>query len=700
MTPVKTPTEKPDDAGRVEVARRILRDSLVGLVPVLFVGFFLMNVEGVNGDCPLFSGTVPIFALAQRLLMLALAVVVTGVAGLFGMRLLRLAGVRPGRLFARLILGVGLGLGTIALATLALGSAGLIGPAASVLTLGAMFLVGIVELRDVGNFLRAKERPRFAPLSFVELALVMALLVAFLFLLTLAFNVPTDYDACEYHLAAPARWFQLGRIDFITGNVFSNLPMNCEMLYLFSMGLCGEMMLGVHLSVVMNAMTALLAAGAVYALARKLFTRPAALAATALFATMPWVLYLTTVNVYNEMLLTFYVTLAVLAFLEVTDDGAGVRWLVLSAVFAGLAAGVKYTALAFLPVAGLVGALVVFRTPRRKALGLVYVLVVLLVVAPWLVKNVACTGNPVYPFAWGVFGGRDWSPEQAEKWIAAQEIAAGAERAGNLALAFWNRVVTNVFSSVPLAVFVVLGVVRWRRERAMWGLVALVALWTLFWYFFTHRVDRFWFPMMGVSAALAGGGLELFRDRRLRLVLAAVLVGALAWQLYLDSILWRHEVTGSFDLRIGNDRLLFESYMPYAAARFAHTLDRSQRMMLVGEAQTLYFPPNVVTSTVFDREVFTTTVGDVGDAETVRRRLREAGVTHVFVNWFEAGRLRGSYTWTDARGDVRPGFPALSPRDFAALVDARVLEEVWTLDDVPRNDDGTPKPLRGLTPDD
>ena len=117
--------------------------------------------------------------------------------------------------------------------------------------------------------------------------------------------------------------------------------------------------------------------------------------------------------------------------------------------------------------------------------------------------------------------------------------------------------------------------------------------------------------------------------------------------------------------------------------------------MLVGEAQTLYLPPNVVCSTVFNREIFTSAVGDVSDAAQVRRRLREAGVTHVFVNWAEVGRLRRTYTWTDADGRTHPGFPDLSPRDFERLVRAGVFVELvqWRF--------GKPAgKLRGLSADD
>jgi len=111
---------------------RVLRGVAWGIVPVLFVGFFLTNVEGEM------TFVARLVALAQRLLMILLACVTALVAGLFGMRLLGWMRITPARLFTRFLFGVGLGLGTLSLATLGLGCAGAIGPAASGGILGVM----------------------------------------------------------------------------------------------------------------------------------------------------------------------------------------------------------------------------------------------------------------------------------------------------------------------------------------------------------------------------------------------------------------------------------------------------------------------------------------------------------------------------------------------------------------------------------
>ena len=89
------------------------------------------------------------------------------------------------------------------------------------------------------------------------------------------------------------------------------------------------------------------------------------------------------------------------------------------ALLAGVVAGIKLTGIfAVLCLA----ILLVLEWPRgRKGeSGLVRALAVLLlpsgvVLLAWFAKSWIFTGNPVYPFLYGVFGGPSWSPELGER---------------------------------------------------------------------------------------------------------------------------------------------------------------------------------------------------------------------------------------------------------------------------------------------
>src|SRR5262249_51706501 len=130
-------------------------------------------------------------------------------------------------------------------------------------------------------------------------------------------------------------------------------------------------------------------------------------------------------------------------------------------------------------------------------------------IGPWLVKNVIDTGNPVYPLGYRVFGGRLWTLEREAKWSAAhgpRGISFGALIDGLLA------VVGRSDRQSPL--FPALAPLRFLRpgsRRFAAGVLAYVAYLFATWWLFTHRLDRFWLPLLPGLAILAGLGADWSR---------------------------------------------------------------------------------------------------------------------------------------------------------------------------------------------
>ena len=134
---------------------------------------------------------------------------------------------------------------------------------------------------------------------------------------------------------------------------------------------------------------------------------------------------------------------------------------------------------------------------------------------PWLAKNVVDTGNPVYPLAYRVFGGRHWDEAQDAKWAAAHGSALQGRKPVSFdALA---ESVVNVAgrSDWQSPLYVALVPLAWLRpgsRRKAWALSGYVAYLFSTWWLVTHRLDRFWLPMLPALAVLAatqGGRFEL-----------------------------------------------------------------------------------------------------------------------------------------------------------------------------------------------
>ena len=131
-----------------------------------------------------------------------------------------------------------------------------------------------------------------------------------------------------------------------------------------------------------------------------------------IFATLPSMFELSHLA-YADLYVALYALAAVYTFLAWFDRGEA-PWLFLCALFTGLAASCKYSAL-LLPFLGVLGVLLRHRhdeEPKGAVRDLArYVLPVMLFSAPYYLKSWLLTGNPFYPFLYSVFGGKGLDPD-------------------------------------------------------------------------------------------------------------------------------------------------------------------------------------------------------------------------------------------------------------------------------------------------
>jgi len=245
---------------------------------------------------------------------------------------------------------------------------------------------------------------------------------------------PTAWDDLTYHLAAPKVYVQAGRIHYIPYDHHTNFPFTLEMLYTLALLLGSDITAKlVHFAYFLLTLGGLLVFGNAF------LGWPVGLLAAATFAFVPTVMW-ETGTAYNEFGVALYQLLTVWAFVEYLsrrrrEPGAGnSRWLLLAGVYCGLALGVKATAGLTLFV--LLGWLFVRGWKRRdppflpltgggKREGLVreavkVTLLAAVVASPWYVKSYLWTGNPVFPFAHGLFRSPLWSQERARVYREAQ----------------------------------------------------------------------------------------------------------------------------------------------------------------------------------------------------------------------------------------------------------------------------------------
>jgi hypothetical protein len=500
------------------------------------------------------------------------------------------------------------------------------------------------------------------------------------------------FDALSYHLPIVQEWLAGGRLTPLTHNVYSYLPGYVEAAFLHAAVLSGAgdvkggMLADDGWRVLtcqfLHAGLAFLAAWWTGRLAASWMgdgpaRRPAAMLAAGLTLATPWAV-VTGSLAYNEM---GVVALSVPLLAMAADAGVS-PWKrgVLAGIVLGVAASVKPTALFLL---GAPTAVLAFASlPRRAwvafiAAGCAAGLAVML---PWLIRNWAVCGNPVFPFAHAWFGLSHWTPDQFERYRAAHHEASGlTDRLALMILApstggqhrgllhpQWGL----FFPLVTLAL-----IAAWRHPatrplalRLALGLAVSLALWLTL----THIQSRFLMPLLVPGAVAAALGLAAFAHARPLIVRAAVVVLSLTQATALAyifatqnggqpgaSLAWMPADASGASLRAAlakapsGERMEFftRQASPLLFANLA--LPPQSKVYLLGDATPFYFTVPVVYNTVWDRwpilDAMDAAPGEpAAQAGLWIQSLRARGITHVLINLPEIARYRAS-TYSDPR---------------------------------------------------
>jgi len=499
---------------------------------------------------------------------------------------------------------------------------------------------------------------------------------------------PLDFDVREYHLQVPKEFFQQGRIGFVAHNVYGNMAMGTEMLSLLGMIVADDWWLGALVGKTVIAAFAPLAALGLLAAGRRFLSPAAGVVAAVAYLATPWIARVSTSGLV-EGASACYLLLAVYAVLlygtsddlragKKSDDStpgekaknkagsrgrgkqtpkgdgderppmaadSGLPWLMLAGYLAGAAVSTKYPAALFVLLPLAVWVLVIRGWEgRRGALrrAAVFGLAAALGCGLWFGKNAVLTGNPTYPLLYEVFDTADWSPEKNAHWNQAhrphdfspQTLVADAARVA--VRSEWLSPILMPLAVVGLLSGLMLPGTKTEERRLARALGIYILFVLAAWWLLTHRIDRFWIPLLPLAALLAGQGACWSTRRPWRFAVVGMLVLA-----SLFGFLAVSSGAGGYNryfVPLDRLRVAPERIDPWHG--YVNALAGCGRLLLVGDAEPFDLEVPVAYDTVFDDSVFEQLVAGRSGAEA-RRALADRGITHVLVDWGEIARYRG-----------------------------------------------------------
>jgi hypothetical protein len=267
--------------------------------------------------------------------------------------------------------------------------------------------------------------------------------------------------------------------------------------------------------------------------------------------------------------------------------------------------------------------------------------------SPWLVKNWASTGNPVFPLAnqWWNANPREWSPDLTAHWSRGHSPPAGTNTAERIR-AFWVHVPgdhAQRFGPALLGLGL-LGLLSRPRDRLDAMLAGVLAVQIAVWLFATHLYARFALPML-VPLVILGGRASLgsLTSVRKALIVCALLGGA-AWNFVFAA--GRHARESAPGLSAA---VFYEGRLPayaYLGVMNETAQDAQTRWLLLGEARPFYLRAACDYFTPFNHNPFFALVAEGRQASELAEWLHRNLYTHIMMHWGEVRRIAGTYRFS------------------------------------------------------
>ncbi len=563
------------------------------------------------------------------------------VAVAFGRRILGLFRVRFESSVESALFGAGLGLGVMAYLVLAVGLLGMLYPWMLMGIVGVMALISIREINslllDIISAIKTRATTRLKIIdSLVTAGIVSMGAIGLLGALTPPGGL--DWDGLAYHLAIPKLYLAHHAIYYVPYISHSNFPFLTEMLYTIGLSI-GSTSIAKLFHFAMFAGTSL----TIYTMCKRHVSPLVGKVGALIFMSVPVVLWEAGIA-YADITTAFYLTLAVYAVLN-WEETHSTSWLTVCGLMGGFALGTKV--LAGVPIAALFVWIVASSGSRREwGRGLMLAfgmgIIALLVGSPWYIKSYIYTGNPVYPFMYNIFGGRNWSAENAEAYRASQVVFGMGRDSSQFWLLPWNLAMNgSKFFDTP-SIFGMIGIAflglipvqlltrNYNKVILKVGAVALVfiAAW-----FVLMQQSRYLIGVLPLLSIVAAAGVESAnRQWRIgRYVVNLFLAFSVGLTLLMGILMSMNSAPAALGIEPRSEYVSRTLDVYDAESYINTTLPRTARIVMLDEVRGFYLEREYIWGNPQHHTLIPWST--FKDGRDMVNGLEKMGYTHLLLNW-------------------------------------------------------------------
>jgi uncharacterized membrane protein (GlpM family) len=289
----------------------------------------------------------------------------------------------------------------------------------------------------------------------------------------------------------------------------------------------------------------------------------------------------------------------------------------------------------------------------------------------WYIKNAMLIGNPFFPLLASTFPVESWDAITNQRWRTAHTphgFSLSTLRQTFYQVTFGQPLLDPLL--IPLAILGAAAVVKQkfadnlRTKVLMTGVVCYIVFFFAVWFVFTHRIDRFWLPVVPLMAILAGVGaadvVKCYGEKHGKYALAMLLVvGCIYTTLVNASPMPGKNVAYLAPIR-SQTRLT-------EWTRQVNKMKYDGKLAIIGEASVFDIDGQFSYATCWNKPPLEDILNEP-DTTKITKALKEQNITLIMVHWGEIKRFRSPNNYGFSN------FP--TPEIFQWLTENGVLEQV------------------------
>ncbi len=467
---------------------------------------------------------------------------------------------------------------------------------------------------------------------------------------------PYMRDSLVYHLLCPKEYLKAGQLLHINGNLYSAFPKGQEVILTFLLALAGDraaqgFSIGQNIAAII----------CLFLIIRLVTNSSAALICTLGYATVPPAIYFSGCGyVEPALLMTFAASLLALFFFfnKKAENNKSAKLSIRESALIGFIAGwmpaLKYTGIIYW---ALIGLLILWTQKKEPATETLKELgFYTLAAVPgfcWLIWNWIKLGNPVYPFAYGLFSGIGWDEVRDRAMYLYFQMFGMGKEVWDYFLLPWRFSFLGRFDSLSfdgamgpfLLIFIILAIFsaikrlpQLPQYKILNG-VGIILLISAALFVLGSQQARFWLPsqlLLCIYAAPATDRINSWVNKKsLAKFLFSLLISL--------SLIWNAWFLGKQIISIGYYKPVLaiekeESFLKrvvpgYSAMEFINkNLAQNSRIFCIWTgAYGYYMNVPYYSDTLIEDITLKKFIDEAKDWQTLNKRLTEKGFSHIFV---------------------------------------------------------------------